>query len=129
MAKPDPTPVPTEIVVTPEMRQAVYAEDCLARGHILEFSTIIEAVSDTPPVIGGISDLDETQLPYIECSRCGSVWIVFPHAGSDYDDAERFLYDKLNPNSAMAKKIVRDRGERERNPKKPKKLSPRLEEA
>lgn len=115
--------------VTDAMRKAVYAADCLAKGHVLEFSNIVDSISGVSIVIGGTPDLDDTKLPYVQCSRCDSVWLLIPHAGADYDDAERYLYDKLNADSPMAKKIVRDRGDREKNPKKDKKLAPRLQES
>jgi len=50
----------TEIVVTDEMRRAVYADECKVNGHRFE-------------IIVTLDSLDPSSLI---CGRCGKVWQV-----------------------------------------------------
>lgn len=73
------------IQVTEEMRQAVYAADCVAKGHIPQLNVVQAVVADD-----GVSRLDiygGDQIANVTCQRCGKVWLVVEDPGVTYDDA------------------------------------------
>lgn len=80
--------------VTPEMRSAVYEEDCRRWGHILSFDNALrfEAGKDGAQVLG-----PEGQQPFITCRRCGKVWLVVEEPGENYAAATVALDAKLQP--------------------------------
>lgn len=109
--------------VTNAMRKAVYLDDCLREGHQFDFnnvisSDVIDARAGRKSIIKQALDSgDAFRLPHIRCSRCGGTWIVPPSMGTDYNDAERILYDWIKPDHPLAKIIVRLRGGRNGNGK------------
>jgi hypothetical protein len=99
--------------VTDEMRHAVYLADCERVGHqpnFLDATTV--KYDDKGVVTQRIEAKDEFKFPHVKCARCGGAWIVFPVMGLDYEDAERKVYDHLNPDHDMARRIVSDRAQR-----------------
>jgi hypothetical protein len=101
--------------VTEEIRRAVYEQECAEDGHQLH---MLNAVTSTDPERAHLKSPDENRLPYISCRRCGRVWIVMPVEGWTYDDAERALYGRLRADDELARRIVRQRGARERRTKR-----------
>lgn len=76
--------------VTEEMRQAVYAADCDALGHIPDVSPAIMSEPATGPDGSAritVGNSDATLLPHLRCRRCGHVWLVIEDPGTSYDDA------------------------------------------
>lgn len=106
--------------ITDEVRLAVRREDCEATGHIFNLNNLVASEQPIPrpdalPVSSTeilIASRDDTRFPHIPCTRCGLTYIVFPFAGSDYEDAERQVYEFLKVDSSLAKEIVRNRGKR-----------------
>lgn len=76
----------TEIVVTPEMRAAVYAADCQEQGHLLMFHNAMYS-SGRSLQADSVGAQDHTQLAHIFCRRCGCVWLVIEHAAPSYEEA------------------------------------------
>jgi len=76
--------------VTPEMREAVYAEDCKKNGHILDITNMFQN-SDEDSIAGrhapDVQGPDDETFAHIFCRRCGRVWIVLEDSGRDYDQA------------------------------------------
>jgi hypothetical protein len=105
--------------ITPEIRRAVYEADCEQLGHRLTFEDVSRS-SETGD--GGfvlrLAAQDHYRLPHIRCARCGSVWIVHPVRGVDYDDAERQIYGLLRADTEPAREVTRLRGKREERARK-----------
>lgn len=99
------------IADNPEIRQAVYEQDCNESGHIFNFDPVISA-DETVKRVRVIGVTPDNKLPHITCSRCGHVWIVIPFSGHDYKQAERQLYSLLKSDNLFAKLIVRLIGRR-----------------
>ena len=70
----------TPIVVTEEMRQAVYSIDCTTYGHMID---IMGVLSPT----GQIEAADATAVPYLSCHRCHKVWAIIETPGVNYSTA------------------------------------------
>lgn len=110
MTTPDP------IVVTEEMRQAVYAADCKALGHIFDVSVGYGPQSD-PDVISSRPDEfgEDTMLPHIICRRCPRVWIVMADQPSNsYEEAEQKVVERMKSSDSFTK-LVKDRQEHRQN--------------
>jgi hypothetical protein len=98
------------IEVTEEMRRAVYALDCDAKGHLVDFSNAV-GLTAVPNANGGsypaqdvLGPNDET-LPHLTCRRCGRVWLIVEDAGDNYPDAVARLQGKvLNPDDFKPRK-------------------------
>lgn len=77
-------------VVTAEMREAVYADDCKRTGHILDIDNAYQ-ISDEDNLTGNhapdIMGNDDETFAYLTCRRCHRVWIVLEDSGKDYDEA------------------------------------------
>jgi hypothetical protein len=114
----------TPIAVTPEMRKAVYEEDCGRLGHMFHLGF---AVGTQPPEPGDpnigygnvIAAPTADELPRIVCSRCGKIWLIMEEPGDNYDDAETKLQNKLKATDPLSKHITEIRNNR-KNPKPPK---------
>ncbi len=70
------------MVVTPEMRQAVYDADCVDFGHRFEIRTMFFGEGYAMDLVG-----PNGRLPHVTCNRCGKVWLVSQDFGLNYDDA------------------------------------------
>jgi hypothetical protein len=81
------------VEVTPEMRAAVYEQDCADQGHIPTFDN---ALRFDAARVGRIKGPDGKQ-PHIECLRCHKVWLVVEDPGDDYEAATIALDAKLLP--------------------------------
>lgn len=90
------------IQVTPEMRKAVYEDDCNRLGHIFHLGN---AFGTNPNGSGAVLAGPENEFPQLTCSRCSKVWIIDDEPGDDYDDAETKLQGRLNPNDALNTRI------------------------
>jgi hypothetical protein len=99
------------IEITPEMRRAVYRDDCLRLGHWMNPGDLIR-----PGMSDELAAQNPTQLPSAFCTRCGRTWVMVPTGGADYFDAERLLYEMLKPSSPLAKTITRLMGQRDSPP-------------
>jgi hypothetical protein len=80
------------VEVTPEMRRAVYEQDCRDRGHLLAYENAMQLSGSGGQVIG-----PNGQQAHIECRRCGKVWLVVEEPGEDYTAATVALDAKLQP--------------------------------
>lgn len=83
------------------LRRAVYLDDCETHGHTFEYKHAV-GLSDVPnPNNQGnwpnyeVESGEQGRLPYIRCSRCGSVWIVIDEPGFGYDDALRKVRKRM----------------------------------
>jgi len=97
---PRKTEDPGEVIlqVTPNMRRAVYEEDCQINGHIYNFSDLLggrDVGEEEVQVVDLIGHDDK--IPHIHCSRCNKVWLVVEVPGIDYDDAVAKLEKRLKP--------------------------------
>jgi hypothetical protein len=104
----------TPIVVTDEMRQAVYDADCAVKGHIYNLTTMMNSANQ-------VKSRDPNLLPHVSCLRCTRVWLVIEDDGDNYDDAETKFQDKLKATDDLSKKITEIRNNRN-NPKPPKEI-------
>lgn len=90
------------IDVTDELRQAVYAADCEANGHLL---SIRECISNDPDLPGlntpAVRSEDPEKVPHLSCQRCGKVWLVIEDAGDGYDDAVQKVTRRLKDPSTL----------------------------
>jgi hypothetical protein len=85
----------TDIVVTDEVRQAVYEADCELKGHDFQISGLFhtqptsheEREKGVGPFKKIIGSPDEDKLPHLSCGRCNRVWIVMDTPGNNYDEA------------------------------------------
>ena len=68
--------------VTPQMRQAVYEDDCRVQGHLFR--------ADFPTH----QDEDADDMAHLKCSRCGVVHLIVPKPEPTYERA-RDRYRKL----------------------------------
>ena len=97
----------TPIQVTPEMREAVYAEDCKLFGHIPDITNMFQN-SDEDSLVGrhapDIQGPDDETFAHIFCRRCGRVWIVLEDSGRDYDQALK-KFQKLLKSAAQDKVV------------------------
>jgi hypothetical protein len=85
--------VTTPTQITPEMRQAVLAEECRRRGdHILLLTNAVQ-VDGTGSRIAG----RDGKLAHMHCDRCGAAWIVVEASGIDYADAAAKYRARLKP--------------------------------
>lgn len=78
------------VQLTDEIRRAVRAEDCALNGHTLDTRGMI--MVDTATTKGGtlrtdIGGPDENTLPFLSCTNCGAVWLVWPQEFESYDAA------------------------------------------
>lgn len=87
----------TPIVVTEEMRQAVYDADCERLGHLLNQTNAMSLDGGGRRIRG-----PEGQMPHITCNRCGRAWIVLPRDGRNYAQAERRFRERLLPTDPEA---------------------------
>ena len=69
--------VPIPIVVTNEMRQAVYAADCATMGHLTSISGAVDRA-------GQVAGESAAAVPFLTCIRCHKVWVVIDTPGVDY---------------------------------------------
>lgn len=100
--------------LTDEIRQAVHTEDCERLGHQFDFTnTMAPDMTKAGRIKHRLGATDDLKLPYVECTRCERVWIIVPEDSFGYEDAERNLYKDLDPESKLAKDIVRLRGRRD----------------
>lgn len=74
------TAPPIPIVVTDEMRQAVYSIDCGMYGHMID---IMGMLSPT----GQVEAATANAVPYLSCHRCHKVWVIVETPGVDYATA------------------------------------------
>lgn len=80
--------------VTPEMRAAVYEQDCREKGHLLAYENALRFDSAD----GGARVLGpDGQQAHITCRRCPKVWLVVEEPGEDYAAATVALDAKLQP--------------------------------
>lgn len=109
--------------ITPELRAAVYAADCGAKGHIVgaRWGADPTGDADTMP---GRSELND-ELPYVYCHRCGRVWIIVPYAGADYADAEQRALARVRPDDPLAQAIHDKRSARADRGGQPNQPGPR----
>jgi hypothetical protein len=85
----------TDIVVTDEMRQAVYEADCDLKGHEFLISDLFHTEPTTPeerdngagPFKKTLGSSNEDKLPHLSCARCNRVWIVMDTPGNSYSEA------------------------------------------
>lgn len=78
--------------VTPEMRAAVYEEDCRDRGHLLSYDSALHLEGRAGQVIG-----PDGQQAHITCRRCGKVWLVVEEPADDYVSATVALDARMLP--------------------------------
>lgn len=100
------------IVITDEMRQAVYEEACDLGGHLPNLSKMFanpdpRIASESVFVLGP----NDTTLPHIFCNRCGFVWLVMPESAKNYDDAVVNLRSKLSDPKSIKPVVRRTKGE------------------
>lgn len=93
------------INVTPEMRQAVYAEDCLNKGHSIKAETALYFTN-------GMMTLQNIEglIPHLNCERCGKVWLVVETPGADYTDAETQYNNSLLPANRKPPRVRKQHG-------------------
>ncbi len=73
------------LTVTDEMRAAVHAEDCAARGHDIDINN---AFSSDGSAEGQLDVRGHAgQIAHLACRRCGQVWLITEDPGTSYDDA------------------------------------------
>lgn len=110
-----PTPVvPDPAVVTPEMRQAVYDDDCKRLGHLFNVKVDAAPTAD-PNLLRAWTDLE---VPHVLCKRCQRVWLIVATApGKSYPDAEVEVQKALKPGDNFNDRIteIRDRREAAEN--------------
>lgn len=68
--------------VTPEMRAAVYEQDCREKGHLLAYENAMQLNGAGGRVLG-----PDGQQAHITCRRCPKVWLVVEEAGENYTAA------------------------------------------
>ena len=97
--------------VTPEMRAAVYADDCVIEGHIISIENMMSNNPHIKPkeYSPEIRSENEGEFPHIFCRRCKKVWLIIEDPGTDYEDAETKLQGKLKATDELAKKITENR--------------------
>lgn len=79
--------------VTPEMRAAVYEQDCRERGHLLAYDNAMRlGAGEGGQVLG-----PDGQQAHITCRRCGKVWLIVEEPGENYVAATVALDAKLQP--------------------------------
>lgn len=83
--------------LTDEIRRAVHVEDCAARGHDIELSTMIRPRDTARFSVEGSNG----HLPHIFCRTCGLTWMVIEIPGDGYDDALARLQARLLPNDPI----------------------------
>jgi hypothetical protein len=105
------------IEVTPEVRKAVYAQDCLDKGHVFDFGKAVASWDHKLDVAS--SDPDE--MPHLTCLRCDKTWLIIEEPGDGYDDAIVKLKKKMKDSDGSD---VWDRQERAKN-RKDGKVMPR----
>lgn len=82
----------TEPVITPEIRQAVLDAECETLGHQLNFNNVCPTTTGRNTRLEGSPDA----MPYVECERCGRVWIVaYRNSGRNYNQAQRRFRERL----------------------------------
>lgn len=84
---------PEPVVVTPEMRRAVYAADCEQLGHQPDFQNALGGSWGHYMAIGGP---DEQTMPHVKCARCGVVWLLWPTEFASYEEAVATVRSKLS---------------------------------
>lgn len=99
MTNPTPTPEPTPIEVTEEMRRAVYELDCKEKGHLPNFNNIFTSEPSENMKIGGTKG----KLPFVTCDRCNKVWLLIDVPGFNYLDALNKLKTRLKPEDDINK--------------------------
>jgi hypothetical protein len=89
--------MPPPIIVTDEMRQAVYQADCDNNGHILAIENAIGNNLDVHPDkhIQTVMGPDTDTLPHLYCRRCGKVWLVIEDSGANYTEAVTKLTTRI----------------------------------
>jgi hypothetical protein len=86
--------------VTPEMRQAVYADECARIGHAFDFTDMFHGQGGR----GQLGNSDPGKLPVLTCMRCGRIWAILEADGASYQEAESKLVGIVkNPNDAKPK--------------------------
>lgn len=78
--------------VTPEMRAAVYEQDCREKGHLLAYENAMQLYGSSGQVMG-----PDGQQAHITCRRCPKVWLVVEEPGENYVAATVALDAKLQP--------------------------------
>jgi hypothetical protein len=78
------------VEVTPEMRAAVYEQDCREKGHLLAYENAMQLNGSGGQVLG-----PDGQQAHIFCRRCPKVWLVVEEPGKDYADATVSLDARL----------------------------------
>ena len=87
----------TEPVITPEIRQAVLDAECETLGH-RGVGQLLETIGVCPTTTGRNTRLEGSPdaMPYVECERCGRVWIVaYRNSGRNYNQAQRRFRERL----------------------------------
>lgn len=79
--------------ITPEMRAAVYEQDCGRLGHLPSLDNALRFIGEGGTQIGGPVE----QQAHITCRRCGKVWLVVEEPGQDYAAATVAFDAKLQP--------------------------------
>lgn len=107
----------TPIQVTPEMREAVYAEDCKINGHLIDITNMFQ-ISDEDSRAGrhapDVQGPDDETFAHIFCRRCSRVWIVFEEGGRDYDQAVKH-FEKALKNANQDKAVKPKRKDKKHN--------------
>lgn len=82
------------LVVTDEMRRAVFREQCSLEGHQLSLANVL---SNTDPDGKQRTNIKGPagQEPHLFCSRCSLTWIVVDSPGYSYNAALRKFRDRL----------------------------------
>lgn len=108
--------------VTPEMRQAVYAADCLEHGHLLDPKVGYGPGND----LDVLSGRDADELPHVRCRRCSKVWVILADDPADgYEAAEEKVTKRVKKGDRMADLVVEKRARRQRK----REIEKRREEA
>lgn len=107
---------PNPIVVTPEMRAAVYAADCVESGHLLDIRVGYGPGNDIDVLGGRPEHGDETgelHIPHLTCRRCKRVWLVVSdQPANTYEAAEDAVETRMSANDSFGKRIKDTRDKR-----------------
>lgn len=79
--------------VTPEMRAAVYEQDCRDKGHLLAYENAMRLDGGRGGQVLG----PDGQQAHITCRRCPKVWLIVEEPGEDYAAATVALDARLQP--------------------------------
>jgi hypothetical protein len=92
--------------VTPEMRAAVYADDCKTQGHLLDYTYVFIIEDGEGYIPPGVP---EDMIPHVRCMRCHRVWLLVEESAATYEEAETALFAKLKTADAKRIKGIREK--------------------